>query len=45
MDKGVEMGTARASGGCARAVGNPTSGGVAGAGRTVYRGLAPEIIA
>lgn len=35
---------ARASGGCARAIGNPASGGCAGAGRTVYRGLAPDIM-
>lgn len=35
---------ARASGGCARAIGNPASGGCAGAGRTVYRGLAQDIM-
>lgn len=35
---------ARASGGCARAIGNPASGGCAGAGRTVYRGLAHHIM-
>lgn len=33
-------------GGCARAVSNPATGGdCAGAGHTVYRGLAPEIMA
>lgn len=36
---------AHASGGCAWAICNPASGGWAGAGHTVYRGLAVPIMA
>lgn len=39
-----EKGDGPRLGGCARAIGNPASGGCAGAGRTVYRGLAPDIM-